>query len=165
MIDTRIDEFKLKKAVEEDTQTIYDFVMKLAVYEDMVEDVITNVDQLKENLFDKKQAEVLLAYYDNEVVGFCLFFVNFSTFLGSGGMYLEDVYIDEKYRNKGLGKEVFYQLAKICQERGYTRFEWVCLDWNKPSREFYEKVIGAQALPEWVKYRLDEEGIDKYVNK
>lgn len=164
-IKTRIDNFYLRKATKDDAQYIFDIVMKLAIYEKLVHELEGNVDLIKENLFDNKLAEVLLAYYNDKPVGYAIFFTTFSTFTCKGCLYLEDLFIEEEVRNKGFGKEIFYQLACICQERDYDRFEWVCLDWNMPSRKFYEDVIGAKGMEEWIRYRLDKKSIDNLVEK
>jgi GNAT superfamily N-acetyltransferase len=165
MIKTGIDDFYLKYATADDSAIIFGFISKLAIYEKLENDLIGSIELLKDNVFNKKQAEVLIAYYKDEPVGFALYFTTFSTFTCKGNLYLEDLYIDESLRNNGFGKEIFYQLAKICQERDYERFEWVCLDWNMPSRKFYENVIEAKAQSEWVRYRLDKKGIDHLVTK
>ena len=89
-------------------------------------------------------------------VGFALFFHNFSTFLGRSGLYLEDLYVQPDYRNKGYGKALLKELAKIAVSRGYGRMDWSCLDWNRPSIDFYLS-LGAEPLDEWTVYRLEGE--------
>lgn len=90
---------------------------------------------------------------DDKEVGFALFFHNFSTFLGRAGIYLEDLFVLPEYRNKGYGKALLKKLAQITVSRGCGRLEWACLDWNKPSIEFY-KSLGAEIMDEWTTYRL-----------
>ena len=97
---------------------------------------------------------------DGKEVGFALFFHNFSTFVGRGGLYLEDLYVYPEYRGKGYGKALFMELVRIANERKCGRMEWVCLNWNTPSIEFYRS-MGAVALDEWTTYRLDEKGIER----
>jgi len=162
---TRIDGFELKQAKKEDAKLVHHFITQLAIYEKMEDEVTGGIDELEKNIWKNEYAEVLLAYYNNEPVGFCLYFTTFSTFTGKGALYLEDVYIDIEHRNKGFGKEIFYQLACIAKERDYTRFEWVCLDWNESSIKFYENVIGAKPQKEWIKFRLDDEGIKNLIEK
>jgi len=162
---TRIVGFELKQAQKEDAKLVHHFIRQLAIYEELESDLTGTVSDLEKNVWDNNYAEVLLAYYEGEAIGFCLYFTNFSTFTCKGVMYLEDVFIEEKYRNKGFGKEIFYQLACIADERDCTRFEWVCLDWNEPSIKFYEDVIGAKAHHEWLRFRLDEMGIKKLIGK
>ena len=159
MIRTNIENFVLKEATRKDANIVYDFIRQLAEYEQMANDLTGSVEQLEKNIWDKHYAEVLLAYYNNIPVGFCLFFTTFSTFTCQGVMYLEDVFVTKEYRNRGFGQEIFYQLAIIAQERDYSRFEWVCLDWNEPSIRFYEDVIKAKAQKEWIRFRLDDKGI------
>jgi GNAT superfamily N-acetyltransferase len=105
-------------------------------------------------------AEVLLAYWDGEAVGFALYFRNFSTFLGQPGIYLEDLFVDSVHRGKGIGKALLAALAKIALERGYGRLEWAVLAWNTPSIDFYRS-LGAIALDEWTAYRLTGEALSR----
>ncbi|MCC8179398.1 MAG: GNAT family N-acetyltransferase, partial [Planctomycetes bacterium] len=104
-------------------------------------------------LFEQNKAEVLIAEYGGEGVGFALFFSSFSTFLGRPGIYLEDLYVRPEARGKGIGKALLAQLARLVVERDYGRLEWSCLDWNKPSIGFYLS-LGAKALDDWTTYRL-----------
>ena len=124
-------------AKKEDTGLILDFIKKLAIYEKMLDEVVATEDLLKEWIFEKEKAEVIFALYDGKEVGFALFFHNFSTFLGRSGIYLEDLFVLEEYRHKGIGKAVLKKLAEITVERGCGRLEWSCLNWNKPSIDFY----------------------------
>ncbi len=98
-------------------------------------------------------AEVLLAHWSGEPVGFALYFRNFSTFLGQAGIYLEDLFVEPAHRGKGIGKALLKRLAEIAVERGYGRLEWSVLDWNTPSIEFYRS-LGAVPMDEWIRYRL-----------
>src|SRR5690606_13575633 len=97
-------------------------------------------------------------------IGFALFFHNFSTFLGRGGLYLEDIFILEEYRGNGYGKEFFKELAKIARDRNCGRMEWTCLNWNKPSIDFYLK-LGAVPMDEWTIFRLTDDKIKNLANK
>lgn len=106
--------------------------------------------------FEKKKAEVIFAVEDGKKVGFALFFHNFSTFLGRAGIYLEDLFVLPEFRGKGYGKALLQRLAAIAVERGCGRLEWACLDWNKPSIDFYLS-LGAKAMDIWTTYRLDGE--------
>lgn len=145
-------------AKKEDTVLILDFIKKLAEYEKLLDEVVATEDLLKEWIFEKEKAEVIFPLYDGKEVGFALFFHNFSTFLGRSGIYLEDLFVLEEYRNKGLGKATLKQLAKITVERGCGRLEWSCLDWNKPSIDFY---LSLKAVPMegWSVYRLTGESL------
>ena len=119
----------------------------------MADQVIATEELLAEQLFDRGNAEVLFALEDGKEVGFALFFHNFSTFLGRAGLYLEDLYVLPDHRGKGYGKALLHQLARIARERGYGRMEWWCLDWNRPSIDFYLS-LGAEPMRDWTVYRL-----------
>lgn len=140
-------------ANSDDTALILSFIKELAEYEQMLDEVVATEELLNEWLFEKKKAEVIFALVDGKEIGFALFFHNFSTFLGRSGIYLEDLYIKPEYRGKGYGKALFKQLAKIAVERKCGRLEWWCLDWNKPSINFYLS-LGAKAMDDWTVYRI-----------
>ena len=142
-----------RKAERKDVPLILDFIKQLAEYEKMSDEVVATPEILNEWLFDKNRAEVIFALEGDKEVGFALFFHNFSTFLGRSGLYLEDLFVKPEYRGKGYGKGLLATLAKIAAERGCGRFEWVCLDWNKPSIDFY-KSMGAVSMDDWTIYRL-----------
>jgi len=108
---------------------------------------------LNEWLFERNKAEVLFLVVDEKEVGFALFFHNFSTFLGRAGIYLEDLFVLEEHRKKGYGRAILRKLAQIARERGCGRLEWWCLDWNKPSIDFYRS-LGAQPMEDWTVFRL-----------
>ena len=143
----------IRYATEKDTRLILNFIKELAEYEKMLNEVVATEELLKEWLFEKKSAEVIFALEGEVEVGFALFFHNFSTFLGRAGLYLEDLYVKPEYRGKGYGKGLLRTLAQIAVERGCGRFEWSCLDWNKPSIDFY-KSLGAVPMEGWTTYRL-----------
>ena len=140
-------------ATEKDVPLILQFIRNLAEYEQMLDQVVADEQLLREQLFEKQQAEVIFALEDGREVGFALFFHNFSTFLGRSGLYLEDLFVLPQYRGKGYGKALLSKLAAIAVERGYGRMEWWCLDWNQPSIDFY-KSLGAEPMNEWTVYRL-----------
>ncbi len=140
-------------ATERDVPLILEFIRGLAEYERMLDQVVADEATLREQLFERKGAEVLFALEDGKEVGFALFFHNFSTFLGRSGLYLEDLFVWPEYRGKGYGKGLLRQLAVIAVERGCGRLEWVCLDWNQPSIDFY-KSLGAEPQDDWTIYRL-----------
>lgn len=147
-------------AEEKDVPIILQFIKELADYEKMLDEVVADENLLNEWIFEKKKAEVIFALFDGEEAGFALFFHNFSTFLGRAGIYLEDLYVKPEYRGKGLGKGLLKQLAKIAVERGCGRLEWSCLDWNKPSIDFYLS-LDAAPMNEWTVYRLTGETLRK----
>lgn len=145
--------YAFRYAEEDDVSLILYFIKELAKYEKMLDEVVATEEILKEWLFEKKKAEVIFALEDGEAVGFALFFHNFSTFLGRSGIYLEDLFVKPEFRGKGYGKALLKKLAQIAVERGCGRFEWCCLDWNKPSIDFYLS-LGAEPLEEWTIYRI-----------
>ena len=140
-------------AVERDTPLILEFIKGLADYEHLLDQVVADEATLADQLFEKKNAEVLFALEDGKEVGFALFFHNFSTFLGRAGLYLEDLFVLPEHRGKGYGKAILQRLAAIAVERGCGRMEWWCLDWNQPSIGFY-KSLGAEPMSDWTVYRL-----------
>ena len=145
-------------AAREDTGLILQFIRELADYEKMLDQVVADEKLLAQELFDKHHAEVLFAMVDGQEVGFALFFHNFSTFLGRSGIYLEDLYVRPEHRGKGCGKGLLGKLAQLALERGCGRLEWACLNWNKPSIDFYLST-GAQPMDEWKVYRLTGESL------
>lgn len=147
-------------AEEKDTALILQFVKELAEYERMSDEVVATEELLKEWIFEKQKAEVIFALENGREVGFALFFHNFSTFLGRAGIYLEDLFVKPEYRGKGYGKALLKKLAQLALERGCGRFEWVCLDWNKPGIDFYLS-LDATPLDEWTVYRLTGETLKK----
>ena len=140
-------------AEEGDTPLILQFIRELADYEGMLSEVVADEATLKEWLFRKQKAEVLFVLADGREVGFALFFHNFSTFLGRAGLYQEDLYVKPEYRGRGYGKAILKKLAAIAVERGCGRLEWWCLDWNRPSIDFYLS-LGAQPMEDWTVYRI-----------
>jgi len=142
-----------RSAQESDINLILKFISDLAEYEKMLDKVVATEELLREWLFHKKSAEVIFAVANGTEVGFALFFHNFSTFLGRAGIYLEDLYVKPDYRGYGYGKAILKKLAQIAVERGCGRLEWWCLDWNRPSIEFYLS-LGAEAMKDWTVYRI-----------
>ena len=146
-------DFSIRFAAREDIPTILEFIRALAAYEKMEDQVIADETLLETWIFEKRKAEVLLAFEGDTPVGFALFFHNFSTWLGRAGIYLEDLFVLPEYRGRGYGKLLLKRLARIAVQRGCGRLEWSCLDWNEPSIAFY-KSVGATALDEWTTYRV-----------
>ena len=138
-------------------------IQALAEYEKMSDEVVATEDMLREWIFEKKKAEVLLVSEEKVEVGFALFFHSFSTFLGRAGIYLEDLFVLPEYRGRGYGKALLKRLAEITEERGCGRLEWACLDWNKPSIEFYMS-LGAKPMDIWTTYRLTGDTLKKMAN-
>ena len=143
----------LRCAEESDIPVILWFIKGLAEYEKMSDQVVATEALLKEWLFEKHKAEVLIAEYAGEPAGFSLFFHNFSTSSGRAGLYLEDLFVLPDKRGLGIGKALLQKLAAIAVERGCGRLEWCCLDWNQPSIDFY-RTMGAIPMSDWTIYRL-----------
>lgn len=142
-----------RNAERQDAPLILQFIKELAEYEKMLDEVVADEATLEEWIFDKQKAEVIFAVENGIEVGFALFFHNFSTFLGRAGIYLEDLYVKPEHRGEGYGKAILKKLATIAVERGCGRLEWWCLDWNKPSIDFYLS-LGAEPMSDWTVYRI-----------
>ncbi len=151
----------IRFAERSDVSTILKFIEGLAEYENMTDDVVATEELLKEWIFEKKKAEVIIAEADGNAVGMALFFHNFSTFLGRAGIYLEDLFVLPEHRGNGYGKALLKRLAEITVERGCGRLEWSCLDWNQPSIDFYLS-LDAEPMNEWTTYRLAGETLTKF---
>lgn len=145
---------KIRFAVEEDVPVILNLIKAIADYEKLLHEVTATEEILYDSLFVKKAAEVLLGEHDGKIIGFALFFHNFSTFTGKRGLYLEDLYVLPEYRHRGLGKQFFSELLQIAHQRECGRMEWICLDWNTPAIRFYTDYLGATPMDEWTVYRL-----------
>ena len=144
---------------------ILGFIRKLAEYEKLSQQVTATEELLRETLFgERRVAEVLIAYLENEPAGFALYFHNFSTFLGRPGVYLEDLFVEPVHRGKGIGKALLIEVAQIAKERGCGRFEWAVLDWNQPAIEFYRR-LGANPLDDWTIFRVTAEALDRLASK
>ncbi len=146
--------FTIRLATEDDVSTILLFIIALAKYEQLEHEVVATEDLLKETLFGSEpQAETLLAFENDTAVGFALFFSNYSTFLGRGGIHLEDLFVLEAFRGRGYGKALLDKMQDIAKERQAGRLEWNVLDWNTPAIEFYES-MGAKPVSGWTTYRM-----------
>ncbi|MER6602974.1 GNAT family N-acetyltransferase [Streptomyces sp. CS149] len=149
----------IRTATPADIPVLHALVRELAAYEKALDEVVASEEQLAEALFgDRPAAYAHVATADDgggEVVGFALWFLNFSTWRGVHGIYLEDLYVRPERRGGGYGKALLTELARICVERGYERLEWSVLDWNAPSIAFYES-LGARPQDEWTVYRLTD---------
>ena len=143
----------IRPAAPEDCGLILTFIKALAAYEHMEDDVCATEELLREWIFEKNMAKVNLACWDGKPAGFTLYCHNFSTFLGRAGIWLEDLFVLPEYRGRGIGLSLMRALAKEAVDGGFGRFEWSCLDWNKPSIEFYHR-LGAVAMEDWTTYRL-----------
>ena len=151
----------IRNAVKEDAPQILQLIKDLAEYEKAPLEAKATLEQINESLFsDDPHAFCHVVEVDGTVVGISIWFLNYSTWLGKPGIYLEDLYIDPAYRGKGFGLALLKELAKICIERNYERLQWWVLDWNEPSIEFY-KNLGAEPMDEWTVYRMSGDALRK----
>jgi GNAT superfamily N-acetyltransferase len=149
----------ISPAAVADVPLILSLINELAEYEKLRHESVATEAAIHQALFGSRpHAEAVVARYDGEGVGFALFFHNFSTFLGKPGLYLEDLFVRPAFRGRAIGKSLLSYLAALAVERGCGRFQWQVLDWNRPSRDFYES-LGAQADPAWVNYRMSGEAL------
>ncbi len=153
--------FNIRPAKPEEAGLVLEFIKKLAVYEKCADEVVADENTVYHSLFVERSAEVVFAEEDGTVVGFALFFHNFSTFVGRKGLYLEDLFILPEKRGRGYGKALLKHLAKIAVERNCGRMEWICLDWNEPALKVYRS-IGAVPMDEWTVQRLDEGALKRF---
>jgi GNAT superfamily N-acetyltransferase len=144
----------IRPATPGDIPVIAELIRALAEYERLAHEVVLDEAALREHLFGARPyAEVMVAELDGSVVGFALFFHNYSTFLGRPGIYLEDLFVRPEHRGAGHGMALLSHLARVAVERGCGRLEWSVLDWNEPSIAFYRS-LGAVPMDEWTTYRL-----------
>jgi GNAT superfamily N-acetyltransferase len=149
----------IRTAKAEDANSIHKLIVELAIYEKEPDAVIATVEDIERSLFKVNPVAFChVAEIDGEIVGIAIWFLNYSTWLGKTGLYLEDLFVKPEYRGQGIGLEFMRTLAKLCIENGYERFQWWVLDWNEPSINFY-KSIGAEAMDEWTVYRLSGQNL------
>ena len=158
-------ELNVRVAEEKDVPLILEFIQDLAKYEKLRHEVVATEELLRKNLFgERKMAEVVLGYYQDQPAAFALFFHNFSTFLGKPGIYLEDLYVREEFRSMGFGTQMLSHIARLAKERDCGRLEWWVLDWNESAINFYKK-IGAESMSDWTVFRVTGEALDKLADK
>ena len=149
----------IRPAEPRDVPALHQFIIDLAVYEREPDAVRATASDLERALFGEAPALFAdVAEVDGVVAGMALWFLNYSTWDGRHGLYLEDLYVDPAHRGSGLGRDLLVTLARRCVERGYTRFQWWVLDWNTPSIDFY-RAMGAVAMDEWTVYRTSGEAL------
>lgn len=138
-------------------------IQELADYERLSHEFQGNLENLKSHLFgEKRYIEALVAEYKNDVVGYAIFFYNYSTFLTKPGIYLEDLFVHPLHRKKGIGRALLQELGKIAKEIDAGRIEWSVLDWNEPAIQFY-KNLGAKILPDWRICRLSGKDLKSFI--
>jgi len=158
--------FYIRRANENDVDDILSLIRELAIYENSPDSVKATPELLRENIFKKRVANAFVAIEGTpsepgQTIGLALNFFNFSTWTGKAGIYLEDLYVTPEYRGSGVGKALFGELGRVAKENDCGRVDWSVLTWNKPSIDFYEKRLGAQAMSEWMGMRLEGDGIAK----
>lgn len=145
----------IRPAVSSDVPAILSLIRELALYERSPESVVATEEGLRSALFGPSPAVFCHVAEDGgEVVGFALWFLNFSTWLGKHGLYLEDLFVRPSHRGRGLGKALLETLVGIAGDRGYERVEWVVLDWNEPAHAFYRS-MGAAPMDDWTVWRVE----------
>lgn len=155
----------IRLAQEKDVEAIHQLIYELAIYEKAPDAVEATVDAIRTSLFSQNPvAHCHVAEVEGKIVGIAIWFLNYSTWLGKPGIYLEDLFVQPEYRKQGLGKAFMKTLAGLCVERGYERFQWWVLDWNTPSIDFY-KSIGAVAMDEWTVFRLSGDKLKEFAAK
>lgn len=155
---------KIRRAIQEDSETIFSLIKELAIYEKAEHEVVTSVEEIKETLFgNKTNTSALVAELNDNVVGYAVYFYNYSTWLGKNGIYLEDVYVKPECRKLGIGKALLKNISTIAVEENCGRVEWSVLDWNTPAIDFY-KSLGATAQDEWTVYRLSGENLHSFAS-
>jgi len=164
VIRTRVPGFTIRCAREGDEALVLRFIQHLAHYERLSSEVVATEGVLHESLFVRRQAEVIIGELNGAPVAFALFFHNFSTFLGKANLYLEDLFVEEGHRGRGLGRCMFACLASIALERGCERLDWWCLDWNEPSIAFYRR-MGARPMSDWTVYRIEGSALRELAGK
>jgi len=147
-------QFVLREATPSDVPTIADLVVRLAIYKKLAHEAVATADDFHTALFgNPPRAYAMLAETDAKPVGFALWFYNFSTFLGRHGLYVEDVFVEPRYRGNGIGRALFAALAARAMAENCGRIEWLVLDWNEPAGRFY-RALGAQPMTDWTVQRL-----------
>ena len=151
----------LRTASADDADIIYQFIVDLARYEKEPDAVQTNTSVLAEQLaLESPPFECLIAEWDRTPCGFALFFHNYSTWRGSAGIYLEDLYVDPAFRGHGVGQALLQRLAQLTLSGGGHRLEWAVLDWNEPAIQFYRQ-LGASSMSEWTLWRLSGHALNR----
>ncbi len=149
-----MNQLSIRPAVAADSKLILHFIRELAIYEKAEHEVQATEQTIEATIFSKdNQVNALICLQDEQPVGIAIYFYNYSTWMAKPGLYLEDLYVSPEHRGKGAGKLLLKRMAQIALKAGCGRFEWSCLDWNKPSRDFYQS-IGAISQDEWVGYRM-----------
>jgi GNAT superfamily N-acetyltransferase len=152
----------IRNAQADDAAVIHGFIVELAIYEKAEHEVIASIADIERSLFEAAApARGLICEIDGKPVGFAVYFLSYSTWLGRKGLYLEDLYVSPQYRGSGAGKRLLRHLARLAFDSGCGRFEWSVLDWNEPAIQFYQS-LGAKPQAEWVRYRMAGETLQNF---
>jgi len=150
----QVNQLSIRQAVAADSKLILHFITELAIYEKAEHEVHATTETIAATIFSQdSHVNALICEQAGQPLGIAIYFYNYSTWLAKPGLYLEDLYVSPEHRGKGAGKLLLKKMAQIALEKDCGRFEWSCLDWNKPSRDFYQS-IGAKSQDEWVGYRM-----------
>jgi len=152
--------FTIEPITRDEVKTLMSLIYELAEYEHLEHEFVGKEEDFAYSLFEEKSAYAVLAKLDGTPIGYAVYFKNFSTFFGRSGIYLEDLYIQPAHRGKGYGKKLFQYVGNIAKANGCPRYEWSCLDWNEPSRQFYAR-MGAIRMEDWTVHRLTGEALEK----
>lgn len=157
--------FQIRRAIARDVPAIFDLIKALAEYAKLSHQVTGTVDDLQNHLFGNQvSVEAIVAECEEKLVGFALFFPNYSTFLTKPGIYLEDLFVLPEYRRQGIGKAMLVYLGKLAVKRGAGRLEWSVLDWNQSAIAFYQ-TMGANVLPDWRICRVTGEALQNLAHR
>ncbi|MBT6613470.1 MAG: GNAT family N-acetyltransferase [Deltaproteobacteria bacterium] len=150
------------EATADDSALILQFVTELAIYEKAEHEVVASESDIKNSLFgNSSTTRAVICNLDSKPIGYAVYFLNYSTWLGKHGLYLEDLYVSLEFGNMGAGKAILKHLAQIAFSKDCGRFEWSVLNWNEPAIQFYQS-IGAKPQDEWVGYRLDGQALELF---
>jgi GNAT superfamily N-acetyltransferase len=156
---------QIRLAQRSDSREIHRLIYELAVYEKTPDSMVATQEQIETSLFNESPvAFAHVAEVDGKIVGIAIWFLNYSTWLGKPGIYLEDLFVEPEFRGQGIGKSFMKILAQLCIERGYERFQWWVLDWNAPSIDFY-KSLGAVAMDDWTVFRLSGGALSEFASQ
>ncbi len=152
---------KIVPAKESDIPLLMELICELAEYEKLLHEVVATEEDLQQMLFSEgTTAQALLARVRGQAVGYALIFHNYSTFTGKKGLYLEDIFVKPEWRGRGIGRKLFMHCVKQACERDCSRMDWLVLDWNETSKDFYES-LGAEPMNEWIPYRFNRDQLEQ----
>lgn len=155
----------IRAASEADVSLILTFIRRLAEYGDISDEVFATEDDIRSALFGPHPvAAAAIACVGDEPAGFAIYSYTFSSFLGRPGMFIEDLYVENAHRSRGIGKALLVHLAKVARERSCGRLEWAVLNWNERAMEFYQD-LGAEPMDEWTTFRLGGEALERLASE